>query len=192
MKISLAELKKREDSSFILEYEDSLSLGEEREISLSSPVFVKFKLFFNRRTYDVVVVGKISYELELTCSRCLIRYKEKFSQWIRGIFKFKREKYKEREIALSKKDLDTFYYENGKIDLDRFIIESIIVNVPMKPLCKEDCKGLCPVCGANLNIETCNCVIDDIRESPFKVLSLYRGGGIVDNTKKKNIQSKKG
>ncbi len=193
MKISLSELKKKSKGSFLLEYTEKLDMGEEKEFYLSSPISVKFKLFFNRKTYDVTVVGKVNYTLILTCSRCLTEFEKNFSIWVRGIFKFKREKVTEKEKELTKKDLDTFYYESGKIDLDRFVIESIIVNVPMKPLCKEDCKGLCPVCGANLNIESCNCKIDNTRDSPFKVLSFYSsGGGKIDNTKKKSLQGKKG
>ncbi len=191
MRISLRELKKREEDSFLLEYKENLSLGEDKEYALSSPVFVKLKVFFDKSSYNVIIVGKLTYTLKLTCSRCLEEFERDFSLWVRGVFKFKRDYYKEKEIELTKRDLDIFYYENGEIDLDRFVIESIIVNVPMKPLCREDCKGLCPICGANLNIETCNCKIEDIKESPFKVLSYYLGGGKVDNTKKENIQGKK-
>ncbi len=192
MKITLSELKRKSKSNFLLEYSEYIDMGEDRDFSLSSPVFVKFKVFFNRRNYDVIIVGKINYSLSMTCSRCLERFNKDFSLWVRGIFKFHRDRYKDKEIELTKRDLDTFYYENGKIDLDRFVIESIIVNVPMKPLCREDCKGLCPVCGANLNFESCNCKIDNSKkESPFKVLSFYSGGGRVDNTKKENIQGKK-
>ncbi len=192
MKISLKELKKRPKSSFLLEYKELIDIGEDRDFSLSSPVFIKFKVFFNRRNYDTIIVGKIKYSLNMTCSRCLEKFDGDFSLWLRGIFKFYKDRYNEKEIGLTKRDLDTFYYENGKIDLDRFVIESIIVNVPMKPLCREECKGLCPVCGTNLNFESCSCKINsNEKESPFKVLSFYSGGGRVDNTKKKNIQGKK-
>ena len=188
MKLSLSDLKKRGKNSFLLEYSESIDMGEDKDFFLSSPVFSKFKIFFNRETYDVLVIGKIKYTLSLTCSRCLEKFDKDFSLWVRGIFKFHKDRYTEKEVVLTKRDLDTFYYKNGKIDLDRFIFESIIVNVPMKPLCKKDCKGLCPICGADLNKEVCSCKVEETgKESPFKVLSYYLGGGKIDNTKKKNI-----
>ena len=108
MKISLKELKKREEDSFLLEYRENLTLGEDKAYSLSSPVFVKLKIFFDRSSYNVIIVGKLTYTLKLTCSRCLEEFERDFSLWARGVFKFKRDYYKEKEIELTKRDLDIF------------------------------------------------------------------------------------
>ena len=49
------------------------------------------------------------------------------------------------------------YMEDGELDVDRLIYNEILVNWPAKVLCKPDCKGICPKCGTNLNLETCDC-----------------------------------
>jgi uncharacterized protein len=68
------------------------------------------------------------------------------------------------EKELTAADLDFEYYEGEVIDLDEVIFEQVVLQVPMKPLCSESCRGLCPHCGVNLNKTTCNCqneVIDE-------------------------------
>lgn len=59
-------------------------------------------------------------------------------------------------------DEDILYYENNQLNLKDYIIEQIILSLPMKIICKNDCKGLCPKCGRNLNNSQCDCVYEDI------------------------------
>ena len=54
-------------------------------------------------------------------------------------------------------DLTTAFYENETIDLGQLMREQFYLALPMKPLCREDCQGLCPQCGTNLNRGTCTC-----------------------------------
>lgn len=54
-------------------------------------------------------------------------------------------------------ELDLIYYENGKIDFDAIVAESLILVLPTRHVCKEDCKGLCSMCGKNLNQQSCQC-----------------------------------
>ena len=62
------------------------------------------------------------------------------------------------------------YYSAGLVDLAEQIIESVALAAPMKPLCRSDCRGLCPHCGANLNETKCTCSDDDGFGKPFKGL----------------------
>jgi len=64
------------------------------------------------------------------------------------------------EEELSGPDLDLDYYLGETLDLEAVIREQIILMVPLKPLCAEDCKGICPRCGAVLNREYCSCKKD--------------------------------
>ena len=61
----------------------------------------------------------------------------------------------EREVEAG--DLDAAFYENDEIDLGQLMGEQFYLSLPMKPLCKDDCKGLCSTCGTNLNKATCDC-----------------------------------
>jgi uncharacterized protein len=61
----------------------------------------------------------------------------------------------EREVADD--DLSTAYFHDNAIDLEDLMREQFLLALPMKPLCSDACKGLCPQCGANLNTNPCNC-----------------------------------
>lgn len=63
----------------------------------------------------------------------------------------------EPELELGDEDLDVYAYEGEEIDLEPLLRDQIILSVPFAPLCRPDCKGLCPVCGAELNVTTCSC-----------------------------------
>jgi uncharacterized protein len=75
----------------------------------------------------------------------------------------------DEELSLT--DLDLDYYTGEKtVDLESLLREQIILMMPLKPLCDETCKGLCPRCGANLNRETCTCQTGAVN-SPFARLA---------------------
>jgi len=94
--------------------------------------------------------------LDLGCGRCL----EPFTLPVRSGFRYtlvpsrKQEAQKEE---LSDEDVSFSYYQDDLIDLDALVYEQIMLQVPMKPLCAEDCRGICPQCGAGLNTATCQC-----------------------------------
>jgi uncharacterized protein len=66
----------------------------------------------------------------------------------------------ERETEVRDRDLSAAYYDDQQIDLGQLMSEQFHLFVPMKPLCVEACRGLCPQCGVNLNREACGCVRD--------------------------------
>jgi uncharacterized protein len=61
------------------------------------------------------------------------------------------------EEELTAEELDLDFYQGDVIDLEKYLREQILLMVPLKPLCAETCKGLCPRCGADLNHEPCRC-----------------------------------
>jgi uncharacterized protein len=63
-------------------------------------------------------------------------------------------------VELTKLDIDKIYYTGSSIDLKIGLREAILLSLPIAPLCKEDCAGLCAKCGANKNIVSCDCVCD--------------------------------
>jgi len=58
---------------------------------------------------------------------------------------------------LTPDDLELDFYDEGLLDLDRLIQTEAMLGLPMKPLCREGCRGLCPVCGGNRNVTPCDC-----------------------------------
>ena len=109
---------------------------------------------------DILVRGNLKGQLQLVCSRCL----ENFELPVEGDFDLLLAPGPGRVSGegeeLSAADLDTDYYSGDVLDLEPIIREQIILLMPLKPLCTEDCQGICPRCGAVLNLEACGCKKD--------------------------------
>lgn len=103
---------------------------------------------------NVRLTLEATYKLKLTCARCLENFEKEFKETETYYIKVGKEPFSE-EKSLKDRDIFTQFIENDEIDVVPFIREIVILSVPMKPLCKPDCKGLCPVCGANWNYVTC-------------------------------------
>lgn len=118
----------------------------------------------------VLVSGKAKAEASLSCSRCL----EKFSYPLDVKFEVEyvplRELIEVGEHELTREELDVSFYKNDQIDIDELVREHLLLAVPMKPLCKSNCKGICPKCGKNLNENLCECSTNEIdpRLAPLK------------------------
>jgi uncharacterized protein len=118
------------------------------------------------------VVGRATTRLELDCGRCL----EPFEMPFDAAFDLRYVPYEhntgegEREIA--EDDLTTAYYREGALDITDMLREQFELALPMKPLCSEACRGLCPECGADLNRTECGCAPkwEDPRLAPLKGL----------------------
>ncbi len=63
--------------------------------------------------------------------------------------------------GLEADDLAASFYQDERIDLAQMVLEQIVLALPMKPLCQEDCRGLCPECGVNRNTTSCACVLEE-------------------------------
>ena len=121
------------------------------------------------------LVGTVRTELELPCSRCL----EPFRMTVDAPFDVRflpaTEMAEGDEREVQDEDLDTSYYRDDQIDLNELLREQFYLALPMKPLCRDDCKGLCPQCGTNWNTGTCTCTTawEDPRLAALK--GLVRG-----------------
>ena len=102
------------------------------------------------------MAGHVTGEIELVCSRCL----EPFTLPIASDFDLRYvpriENVGEGEREVEEDDLATAFYDDEQIDLAHLIMEQFQLALPMKPLCKDACKGLCPQCGTNLNTGSCD------------------------------------
>lgn len=112
-----------------------------------------------RETRGVHVRGCVRADIQMTCARCLdlLPYPlvAEFSQYYQSNTQHRMV----GEIALQKKDLDIGFFSGDFIDVSDIVCEQILLNVPMKPLCQDKCKGLCPYCGKNRNHDHCGCEI---------------------------------
>ncbi len=130
------------------------------------------ELDFNLRKVDVqchitkasstiYINGNLSALLDIFCGRCL----EEACIPVGGDFSYTlvpAQPETEEELELRSEELEISYYSGDFIDLTPIICEQIILQIPIKPLCSEECKGLCPHCGTNRNVASCNCHSDYI------------------------------
>lgn len=128
---------------------------EGEEYRVAGPVHVEFDLTRSEDRYRLV--GRVTALLELTCSRCA----EAFAWPVEAAFDLQylpqAANAGEGELEVQEEDLGVAFYEEQTIDLGHLMREQFYLSMPMKPLCSEPCKGLCPQCGANLNQASCGC-----------------------------------
>jgi uncharacterized protein len=110
----------------------------------------------------VAVSGKLQARLGLVCGRCLEPYHHEVDQKLELFLLPHREGQEEEdEVELSERDMVVGYYRDRVIDLGEMVREQFVLGIPMKRLCREDCKGLCPRCGINRNRESCECPAEE-------------------------------
>ncbi|HEY2867628.1 MAG TPA: DUF177 domain-containing protein [Pyrinomonadaceae bacterium] len=108
------------------------------------------------------IKGSISAPLEIDCTRCLVSVEHDLNITFHVDF-VDREMFPEsKETHLENSDLDTDVIEGNELDLAAVAREQILLELPVQVLCKEDCKGICPTCGKDLNEGECGCCGDEI------------------------------
>jgi len=138
----------------------------------SSKDNVDIHLYIVKDDNDYILSMEMDGDINLECSRCLEPFKMNLNKTSNVILTTKKPK--EANQELSEEDLMVEYVEDAeKFDLSNFIREEILLQTPMKPLCDDNCKGICPICGANKNENPCNCEEEQRREnSPFAKLKV--------------------
>ena len=91
----------------------------------------------------------VSFTLHLSCDRCAEPFDRSFS--------FDGTAVLVTELSGDNAEDEYILIPDAQFDADEFAESCILLNMPTKILCSEDCKGVCPVCGANLNVQTCSC-----------------------------------
>ena len=103
------------------------------------------------------VSGRVCTTLSLSCSRCLEQFGIPCDLAVDLLYLPHSANRGDGESEIAEDDLSTAFYRNGQIDLMQMVREQFQLALPMKPLCRGDCRGLCPVCGSNLNERRCRC-----------------------------------
>lgn len=133
---------------------------EEEAARIAKPVRAVGKL--RKGIAQTDVEGRINGEVEAECTRCLKAVTHKIDIPLKAVFVTEENYTSEKEAVLRNEDLDVSIYDGEKIDLADLVREQILLDLPTQILCREDCKGLCQKCGANLNEVNCNCEENEI------------------------------
>jgi uncharacterized protein len=118
---------------------------------------------------EIRVRGHLATRLEASCDRCLgplvIPVEHDFDLFYRSLKSIA----KEEEIEISDDELEIGFYSGDGIELEDVAREQVILAVPIKVICRDECRGLCPVCRVNRNQTKCNCATLE-QGSPFSSL----------------------
>lgn len=154
MRIELDKLEEQ-GGRFAQVYEVSELPLDDMEVSLLEPASVSGRMRWDGK--EVVLRGKLHAKVEVVCGRCLkpvelpitAEFNERFVRAVSWAA--------EEQHELQTEDLNIAVFDGEGIELDDLVREELLLAVPVNVLCREDCKGLCPSCGIDRNLSSCQC-----------------------------------
>jgi uncharacterized protein len=119
---------------------------------------------------DIRVAGGFSVRIELPCARCLDPVVEDLKRDFDLLYRPQGTDAGKEELSITAADAEISYYQGDGLLLEDMLREQVMLALPLKAICRENCKGLCPHCGKNLNVEQCSCTepIEDPRWAALK------------------------
>ncbi|HEX4953565.1 MAG TPA: DUF177 domain-containing protein [Thermoanaerobaculia bacterium] len=154
MKIRLDQIR---DEPFTWRESLSFSLDEidREELAKLSPVVLVGRL--TRLEKGLLLRAELEYEQTLVCDRCLKEYVEPVAEQLDLLVEEGKPPVGSSDHTLDAEDLGVLYVENEVLDTGPLAFEQVQLGLPMKPLCRPDCPGFCPTCGADLSAGACGC-----------------------------------
>jgi uncharacterized protein len=142
-------------------------------LDLVQPLSVVLSL--EKQQDHVRITGKIEGHLKVGCHRCLKPFPLFLNETV-DIYLVERDRMPEEgDRELEPDETVCEFFDGEVIDVDHLVAEQIFLALPVKVLCSEDCKGICPGCGVNLNEDPCRCKAERV-QSPFEKLESIRRG----------------
>ena len=124
---------------------------------------------------EIRIAGSLEATAEQSCSRCLepatVEVRRPFDLFFR---ESDEDMFDEDEVELTEEDTRTAFFSGTQLAVGDILREQVLLGLPMKALCNVDCKGLCPVCGTNRNLNTCNCTDESFSPHMEKLLEIKR------------------
>ena len=151
---------------------------------------VRFDGVLQKKDQRFRLKGRVQATLELTCGRCAETFQLPIDSEVDLTYVPQPSAQAATvhgkgtdEIELSDEDLTTAYYRDHVLDFAEMLREQFYLALPMRPLCREDCKGLCPHCGTNLNTATCTCEVRWQDPRLAKLQSLLNSAGRTEDNR---------
>ncbi|MFA5576983.1 MAG: DUF177 domain-containing protein [Tissierellaceae bacterium] len=148
-----------DDKDDLLPFEGEMEIENHdfgTSISISKAIRYEGEIF--KLDGDKLINLRIAYVYEGNCDRCLKPILNEVKT--RFTARLLEKKYREKED--SDGTVEVIYFENDVINIEEHLVNQVILSLPMKSLCKSDCRGLCPKCGVDLNTASCDCNLDDV------------------------------
>jgi DUF177 domain-containing protein len=157
-------------------FDERIELDAERlaeDVVTVGPVAVKGTI--ERSGEGYVLSAEVAGSGQLRCARCLEPFDVTFREAVCVKLQSVAQAPCEEEMRLGREDLDVAFYAAPELDLAAIATEQLQLAVPMKPLCREACQGLCPHCGANRNTTRCGCADEEV-DDRWTSLAEWRPG----------------
>lgn len=159
MKVRIADLKEKtlhlEAEEPVTDYPDLMSMTGAGECEFLTPLRISITV---GREYDHIrASGRVETAVKIGCARCLTEFRTDIASSFTIFYTKAAGMPLDEEVELAEEDLISKSYEGEEIDFAPEVAEQVLMEIPFKPLCRDDCKGLCSNCGANLNETTCSC-----------------------------------
>ncbi len=139
-------------------------LAQDLELSAEGfefPEPIEVVVTVNKSGDEIIVQGRASTTVEMECARCLDIFEMEVNPKIQFVIQLLDASQPE---FTGDDDFVILPKSTGEFDISDRVRESIILELPLKPLCYEGCRGLCPMCGVNLNETECDCTPDKTDE----------------------------
>ena len=133
-----------------------LLIGEPVELALEADLRIQ------KSGEEYFCQGKVNAIVNVECSRCLNGFDLELENETDFIICSEADHAEDEKEAIDTEDYVYFSGSDIQADISEIVRQTIILSVAMKPLCSEDCKGICPQCGINLNENTCSCETEKI------------------------------
>ena len=119
---------------------------------------------------DIRLVGDLVTNVELACARCLDPITRDIASNFDLLYRPLGADAGKEELSVTVAEAEVSYYHGEGVLLEDVLREQVLLALPLRAICRDDCKGLCPHCGKNLNLEQCNCAepLEDPRWSALK------------------------
>jgi uncharacterized protein len=166
MKNLILHVEQLKEKAFTHEFEEDpqafpiiAEMVKNRECEFLKPLTIRLKAFRVRELFEVQ--GTFRTRVRLPCSRCLKDFNSPltsdfeltYTKEVPGLM----DVFEEDEIELKAEEIGMFYFKGEEIHLQQGIQEQVVMAFPLQPLCNDNCRGLCPQCGADLNQGNCGC-----------------------------------
>jgi uncharacterized protein len=138
-----------------MDIEDAHAAGLELAVPQGGPMRVKAR--FTRHDDKVLVRGTVEVTVVLNCSRCLEGFSFNLKSDLETYLESGGDSTPEADDELSPEDLEFRPLHDGAVDLRELVAEQVHLGLPVRALCSEGCRGLCPMCGRDLNKKGCSC-----------------------------------
>src|SRR4029077_328008 len=119
---------------------------------------------------DIRLTGELTTKVEMDCARCLEPVVQKVARTFDLLYRPQGTDAGRAELSVTSAEAEVSYYQGEGLLLEDALREQVLLALPIKAICREDCKGLCPHCGRNMNVEPCSCAepVEDPRWSALK------------------------